>query len=75
MNVEIYETSKAGKQFEKVEPSLNQTSDISIELNSDEKFQTITGFGGSFTEASCYLLNNLGEANKTKILNAYFNPN
>jgi glucosylceramidase len=72
MNVEIYETSKAGNHFEKIEPGSNENSDITIELNADEKFQTITGFGGSFTEASCYLLNQLSDSNKTKILNAYF---
>ncbi|MEL6846360.1 MAG: glycosyl hydrolase family 30, partial [Bacteroidota bacterium] len=32
----------------------------------------ITGIGGSFTEASAYLLNQLSEPNRRKILEAYF---
>lgn len=32
----------------------------------------ITGFGGSFTEASAHLLNQLGKENRDKILEAYF---
>ncbi|MGB5462574.1 MAG: glycoside hydrolase family 30 protein, partial [Aureibaculum sp.] len=43
-----------------------------IKLLPDEKFQTITGFGGSFTEASAYLLNKLGKENRAEILEAYF---
>ena len=35
-----------------------------ININPDEKFQTITGFGGSFTESSAYLLNKLSFISK-----------
>ena len=38
----------------------------------EEKFQTITGFGGAFTESSAYLVNKLSEENRKKIMNAYF---
>ena len=43
-----------------------------IQLNPEQIFQTITGFGGSFTESSAYLLNRLSKKNRTKILEAYF---
>ena len=43
--------------------------------NPEEKFQTITGFGGSFTEASASLLNRLSKENRKKILDAYFSEN
>ncbi len=72
MTMNVYETSEAGnsltlvKEFQAVEKS------ISIEINPDQKFQKITGFGGSFTEASAYLLNKLSTENRKKILNAYF---
>ncbi|HRF41862.1 MAG TPA: glycosyl hydrolase family 30, partial [Saprospiraceae bacterium] len=45
---------------------------LEINILPDETFQTVTGFGGSFTEASCYLLNRLSEANRAKVLEAYF---
>ena len=41
-------------------------------LNPEEKFQTITGFGGAFTESSAYLLNKLSKENHKKIIDAYF---
>jgi len=45
---------------------------INVKLNPDKEYQTITGFGGSFTESSAYLLNQLGKENRAKILAAYF---
>ena len=50
----------------------NNDSVITIDLNPEEKFQTITGFGGSFTESSAYLLNRLSKENRKKVLDAYF---
>lgn len=43
-----------------------------IGLLPEEEYQKITGFGGSFTEASASLLNALGEANRKKVIEAYF---
>ena len=45
---------------------------IEVTLNEEEKFQTITGFGGAFTESSAYLLSKLGKENQKKIMEAYF---
>ncbi|MEL6730901.1 MAG: glycoside hydrolase family 30 protein [Bacteroidota bacterium] len=71
--VEIVETSAAGNKLAVVEPSEEaKASAIAISLKPDETFQTITGIGGSFTEASAYLLNQLSEPNRRKILEAYF---
>ena len=53
-------------QFQEAETS------ASIKLNPNKSFQTITGIGGSFTESSAYLLNQLSEENRTKVLEAYF---
>jgi glucosylceramidase len=68
----ILETSAAGKKLEKISPEDNQDAEASITLNPEETFQTITGIGGSFTEASAHLLNQLGEENRRKIIEAYF---
>jgi len=72
LSVEIYETSESGNQLKKVsESTLGEKSAI-IKLFPDQKFQTITGFGGSFTESSAYLLNKLSPKNRQFILEAYF---
>lgn len=72
LNVEVYETSANGNQLKKVTEFAVGEKPYNIKLLPDEKFQTITGFGGSFTESSAYLLNKLGEDNRNKILEAYF---
>ncbi|WP_432670223.1 glycoside hydrolase family 30 protein [Flavobacterium sp. SM2513] len=72
LQVEVYETSAAGNALTKVTEFAKSDSLITIDLNSDEKFQTISGFGGSFTESSAYLLNRLSKENRKKVLDAYF---
>lgn len=72
LEVEVYETSSNGNQLTKVTEFVPADSASSIVLLPVEKFQTITGFGGSFTEASAYLLNQLSQENRDKILEAYF---
>ena len=71
--VKIYETSAAGKNLEPVN-SLAQltTQELKLNIKLDEKLQTITGFGGAFTESSAYLLNQLSKENRGKIIKAYF---
>lgn len=70
--VEVYETSAQGNALKKIEAVSTAENPVLIKINPEEKFQTITGFGGSFTEASASLLNKLSKANRDKILNAYF---
>ncbi|NVJ87937.1 MAG: glycoside hydrolase family 30 protein [Flavobacteriaceae bacterium] len=75
LTVEVYETSKAGNKLTKLNnfSGKENTSEITkVVLNPKNERQTITGFGGSFTEASAYLLNKLSKANRAKIIEAYF---
>lgn len=72
LNVQVYETSASGNSLTKITQFTNQGNPVVLTINPKEKFQTITGFGGSFTESSAYLLNKLGKENRNKILNAYF---
>ena len=37
------------------------------------ELQSIIGFGGAFTDATCYMLNKMSEDNRNKILDDYFN--
>lgn len=75
LQIEVYETSASGKKLTQVTEFANTESTANIQLQPAQKYQTITGFGGSFTEASAYLLNQLGPDNRAKILEAYFGEN
>lgn len=72
LKIEVYETSKAGHQLEKRADFNGSGEAVNIHIIPENKFQTITGFGGSFTESSAYLLNQLSKENRELILNAYF---
>ena len=72
LRVKVFETSKSGNKLTEISSfnSLKNTSSITI--YTEKTYQKITGFGGSFTEASAHLLNNLSAKNRRSILNAYF---
>ncbi|MGB0522264.1 MAG: glycoside hydrolase family 30 protein [Flammeovirgaceae bacterium] len=72
LQVAVYETSAAGNQLTQLTTFQNSNHTISINLLPQEQYQTITGFGGSFTEASASLLNKMGTENRAKIIEAYF---
>ncbi|MET1260142.1 glycoside hydrolase family 30 protein [Flagellimonas sp. DF-77] len=72
LQFEIFETSAQGNKLTALEPSASAPRAVKFVLKPDEEYQTITGFGGSFTQASSHLLNQLGEANREKIIAAYF---
>ena len=62
LSVEVYETSANGNSLTKLSDfssDANQEEIIQIKLLPAQKRQIITGFGGSFTESSAYLLNQL----------------
>ncbi|GAB4156023.1 MAG: glycoside hydrolase family 30 protein [Winogradskyella sp.] len=75
LSVEIFETSASGNQLTPITPMVNDkevdTLPI-VRILPDQKYQTITGFGGAFTESSAYLLNKLSQKNRDSILKAYF---
>ena len=72
LNVEVFETSASGNQMTMVSEFTVADSVSKITLNPEKKYQTITGFGGAFTESSAYLLNQLSKDNRAKIIEAYF---
>ncbi len=75
LEVEVYETSAQGNQLNKIINFSTGAVASKISLLPNQKFQTITGFGGSFTEASAHLLNRLSKKNRKKIIDAYFGEN
>ena len=70
--VEVYETSASGHQLTRLTEFTSGDSIVNIKLLPEVTYQTITGFGGSFTEASASLLNKLSKDNRDKIIEAYF---
>jgi glucosylceramidase len=72
LEVEVFETSANGNQLKKITEFHSGSEVIAVQLLPENKYQTITGFGGSFTEASAYLLNQLSRQKRDLILNAYF---
>lgn len=72
LKVEVYETSESGNKLTSITEFSTGETVVEINLQPEEKFQTITGFGGAFTESSAYLLNKMGKENRKKIIDAYF---
>lgn len=70
--VEVFETSAAGNKLTRIREFNTAHTLVSITLKPEQKLQTITGFGGAFTEASAHLLNKLSKENRKKIIDAYF---
>lgn len=72
LSVEVYETSEAGNKLSLVTEFSSGENVDTIRLDPSKKYQTISGFGGAFTESSAYLLNKLSKENRDTILKAYF---
>lgn len=72
LKVEVYETSASGNKLTPITEFSTGENVIDVKLMPEQEFQTITGFGGSFTESSASLLNGLGKENRAKVINAYF---
>jgi len=72
LGVSIYETAANGNKLSAVAVEPEQAAQAELLIKPEETFQTITGFGGSFTEASAHLLNQLSEQRRAEVLEAYF---
>ena len=47
---------------------------VTIAIDETKTYQTITGFGGSFTEAAAYTLSRMSPDKRTEAIKAYFDP-
>ena len=72
LEVEVFETSAGGNKLKKITEFTPGDNAVALKILPGERYQTITGFGGSFTESSAYLLNQLSTENRDKIVEAYF---
>jgi glucosylceramidase len=72
LQVSVFQTSASGDKLA-VKTAFSPEDSIStIRIFPKQKFQTIIGIGGSFTEASAHLLNGLSPKNRKRIIEAYF---
>ena len=55
-------------------PGSGQPSAETIALNPEKKFQEILGFGAAFTDASCYMFNQLSADSRDKLFHELFHP-
>lgn len=76
--VKVYKTNvRAGQYMEEEKPLALRGGKASheeavINLYDDVKYQEILGFGGAFTESAAYNYHLMGEDNKKKFIEAYF---
>lgn len=55
------------------ESSTQPSADI-VEIQTQQRFQEILGFGAAFTDASCFVFHQLPEADREKLLHELFHP-
>lgn len=72
LDVEVFETSAAGNKLTRVSTFESGGTASAVTIRPETTYQTVTGFGGSFTESSAYLLNQLSKEKRQEILQAYF---
>lgn len=75
-SVQVYQTSRAGDRLAEKTPLLATPGEVDhiVVLRPDERHQTITGFGGSFTEAGAQVLSELSAPKRREVIEAYFSP-
>ena len=73
--IKVYETSREGNKLTEHTDFEIGDSVSTIKINTDKKYQIITGFGGAFTESSAYLLNQMSDTKRKEIIDAYFSEN
>ena len=69
IKIEVYETSRSGGNLTQIDQNQlshwiqsDEDCDAEVELFPDCPRQTITGFGGSFTDATSYLVHQMSQS-------------
>ncbi|KAM7285332.1 lysosomal acid glucosylceramidase-like [Ixodes scapularis] len=77
--IAVYESSKAGKRFDKTTLSFNEPANpdgnddaVSVVIDSSKKYQSIFGFGGAFTDAAGVNIQSLPEQLQEAVLKSYY---
>ncbi|MBR0350620.1 MAG: glucosylceramidase [Clostridia bacterium] len=62
-------------EIKHTKPYKNKPENEVLNIYPDLELQSIIGFGGAFTDSTCFILNKISEENKNKILDEYFSAN
>lgn len=77
VNIRCFRTSRQGGRFCEIQPHVQPgreggLPEMELTVHTQERRQCITGVGGSFTDATAYLLHQMSTEQRTHILEAYF---
>jgi glucosylceramidase len=74
----VVQTSRDGDKLAEIATleftEANATDRVVIALDPATEYQTILGFGGSFTESTAYVLGQLSDDSRQEVIEAYFGP-
>ncbi len=76
----VFETSRHGGRFHAIPQDTlarwdaPNPQEVRVLVHADQRKQKIEGFGGSFTDASAYLVHQMSPEQRQRILEAYFAP-
>ncbi len=66
------------ERFKALAPRLwgtaNGAAGLTVEVDASKSFQSILGFGGAFTDASCYLFSRMDADRRRALMNEFFGP-
>lgn len=68
----VYETSSAGDKLARKTSFAAADTVVRVEVNTTVEKQTLTGIGGSFTEATSSLLARMSPEKRNEVIHAYF---
>jgi glucosylceramidase len=54
--------------------AVSAASTPSVEVDAGQRFQNILGFGGAFTDSSCYLFSRMDAAPRQRLMEEFFGP-
>lgn len=72
LSLTVYQTSATGDRLKQVDAKVEASTSDTLRIDPGSLLQEVLGFGGAFTESSAYLLNQLSEEKRQKIMQAYF---
>ncbi|MDA0729244.1 MAG: glycosyl hydrolase family 30 [Bacteroidetes bacterium] len=78
VHIAVFETSRNGGRFHAVPQdvialwNVPDPSEVSVQVHVNQRRQRIVGFGGSFTDASAFLVHQVSPAQRHRIIKSYF---
>ncbi|CAG2176560.1 unnamed protein product [Oppiella nova] len=77
----VYESNKAGERFKETELQFGSTIDstadqtVVVTIDKTQKYQTIFGFGGAFTDTTGQMLKTVNQSLADLLIDSYFSDN